>query len=154
MRCYHLSFALALTLLSAQAAFAQTADSAKIKEVEKNLTGMIQVEGEGPWTIRERMEHYHVKALSVAVIQNYKIAWAKAYGWADDSLKIPATTQTLFQAASISKSLNSVGIMRLVQDKKIDLYADINTYLTTWKFPYDSLSKGKKISVANLLSHT
>jgi CubicO group peptidase (beta-lactamase class C family) len=133
---------------------AQTADSAKIKEVEKSLVGMIQMEGEGPWTIRERMEHYHVKALSVAVIQNYKIAWAKAYGWADDSLKVPATTQTLFQAASISKSLNGVGVMKLVQDKKIDLYADINNYLTSWKFPYDSLSKGKKISMANLLSHT
>ena len=42
----------------------------------------------------------------------------------------------------------------MVQDKKIDLYADINTFLRTWKFPYDSLSKGKKISTANLLSHT
>jgi len=115
---------------------------------------MIRTDGEGPWTIKERMEHYHVKALSIAVIQNYKIAWAKGYGWADDSLKVPATTQTLFQAASISKSLNGVGVMKLVQDKKIDLYADINTYLTSWKFPYDSLSKGKKISVANLLSHT
>jgi CubicO group peptidase (beta-lactamase class C family) len=133
---------------------AQTADSIKIKEVEKNLVGMIRLEDEAPWTIKERMEHYHVKALSVAVIQNYKIAWAKAYGWADDSVRVPATTQTLFQAASISKSLNSIGLLKLVQDKKIDLYADINNYLRSWKFPYDSLSKGKKISIANLLSHT
>jgi len=133
---------------------AQTADSAKIKEVEKGLVSMIQVEGEGPWTVKEHMEHFKVKALSIAVVQNYKIAWAKAYGWADDSLKTPATTQTLFQAASISKSLNGVGVMKLVQDKKIDLYADINNYLASWKFPYDSLSKGKKISTANLLSHT
>jgi CubicO group peptidase (beta-lactamase class C family) len=92
--------------------------------------------------------------LSVAVIQNYKMVWAKAYGWADDSLKVPATMQTLFQAASISKSLNGVGVLKLVQDKKIDLYADINDYLTSWEFPYDSLSKGKKISMINLLSHT
>lgn len=154
MKPFTLSVALALTLLTAPAAFAQTADSAKIKEVEKNLVGMIQMEGDGPWTIRERMEHYHVRALSIAVVQDYKIAWAKAYGWADDSLKVPATTQTLFQAASISKSLNGVGVMKLVQDKKIDLYVDINNYLTSWKFPYDSLSKGKKISMANLLSHT
>ena len=34
------------------------------------------------------------------------------------------------------------------------MYADINNYLKTWKFPYDSLSKGKKITTANLLSHT
>jgi CubicO group peptidase (beta-lactamase class C family) len=154
MRSPAFLLAFSVVLFIGTAASAQTADSAKIKEVEKNLVGMIQMDGEGPWTVRERMEHYHIKALSVAVVENYKIAWAKAYGWADDSLKVPATTQTLFQAASISKSLNGVGVMKLVQDKKIDLYADINNYLTSWKFPYDSLSKGKKISMANLLSHT
>jgi CubicO group peptidase (beta-lactamase class C family) len=64
------------------------------------------------------------------------------------------TPLTLFQAGSISKSLNGVGILTLVQDKKIDLNTDINNYLRSWKFPYDSIAKGKKISMANLLSHT
>lgn len=104
MKPFALSFVLPFALFASLNTRAQTADSTKIKEVEKNLVGMIQMEGDGPWTIRERMEHYHVKALSIAVVQDYKIAWAKAYGWADDSLKVPATTQTLFQAASISKS--------------------------------------------------
>lgn len=47
-----------------------------------------------------------------------------------------------------------MGVLRLAQEGKLDLYTDINNYLTGWKFPYDSLSKGKKITVANLLSHT
>ena len=64
------------------------------------------------------------------------------------------TEQTVFQAASISKSLNAVGLLKLAQDGKIDLNSDINTYLTGWKFPYDDVSKGKKITIANLLSHT
>lgn len=145
--------AVSAALLISLSAGAQTTDP-HIPAVENGLMGPFQIVGENPWTIQERMAFWHVKALSIAVIQDYKIAWAKAYGWADDSLKIPATTQTLFQAASISKSLNAVGVMKLVQEKKIDLYADINTYLTTWKFPYDSLSRGKKISTANLLSHT
>jgi CubicO group peptidase (beta-lactamase class C family) len=126
----------------------------KIQSVEKNLIPNIQTENDGPMAIQDRMAFYKVHGVSVAVIHNYKIEWAKGYGYADDSLKIPVTTQTLYQAASISKSLNSVGVLKLVQDKKIDLYADINTYLTSWKFPYDSLSKNKKITVANLLSHT
>src|SRR6185312_2227606 len=42
----------------------------------------------------------------------------------------------------------------LAQEGKLNLYTDINDYLKTWKFPYDSLSKGKKITIANLLSHT
>jgi len=62
MKRLTLSFALPLALLAAlNTAFAQTADSAKIKEVEKNLIGMIQMEGEGPWTIKERMERRNSK---------------------------------------------------------------------------------------------
>jgi CubicO group peptidase (beta-lactamase class C family) len=133
---------------------AQADNKEKILQVEKNLVGAIQLTGETPWTIQERMAHYKIPGLSIAVIQHYQVIWAKGYGWANDSLKIPVTTQTLFQAASISKSLNAVGVLKLVQDKKLDLYTDINTYLTSWHFPYDSLAKGKKITIANLLSHT
>lgn len=145
--------AIPLLLLMQLTAYAQ-ADKEKIMEVEKNLVGTIQLSGERPWTIAERMTHYKIPGLSIAVIKDYRIIWAKGYGWANDSLKIPVTTNTLFQAASISKSLNGVGILKLVQDKKLDLYTDINTYLSSWKFPYDSLAKGKKITIANLLSHT
>lgn len=134
--------------------FTGSAQDDKIQAVENNLTGKIQMEGDAPMNILDRMAFYKIKGLSIAVIQDYQITWAKGYGWADEDKKIPVTTQTLFQAASISKSLNAVGLLKLAQDKKLDLYTDINTYLTSWKFPYDSLSKGKKITVANLLSHT
>lgn len=50
--------------------------------------------------------------------------------------------------------MNGVGVLKLVQDKKLDLNIDINNYLKTWKFPYASLSNNKKITTANLLSHT
>jgi CubicO group peptidase (beta-lactamase class C family) len=83
-----------------------------------------------------------------------KIEWAKGYGWADVEEKRKVTTDTRFQAASISKSLNSMGFLKLVEMGKLDPEADINNYLTSWKFPYDSLSNNKKISVYNLLSHT
>ncbi|NCD71315.1 serine hydrolase [Mucilaginibacter agri] len=148
----HLSI-LFLSLSSCLTVYAQSTAN-KIHEVETNLVGVIQIEGEKPHTIQEQLVHYKAPGISIAVIQNYKIAWAKGYGWADEEQKIPVTEKTLFQAASISKSLNGVGVLKLVQDKKLDLYTDINTYLTSWKFPYDSLSKGKKITVANLLSHT
>jgi CubicO group peptidase (beta-lactamase class C family) len=100
------------------------------------------------------MKDNNTFGVSIAVIRDYKIAWAKGYGMADTVSKKPVTVQTLFQAASVSKSLNALGVLKLAQDKKIDLYADINNYLITWKFPYDTVSNGKKISVAELLSHT
>lgn len=126
-------------------------------EVEKKI-GAVESHLAGPdhlsHNLKERMAYYRVHGLSIAVVQHFKIEWARGYGWADSADKRPVTVHTLFQAASISKSLNGVGLVRLAQEKKIDLYSDINTYLRSWKFPYDSLSGAKKISVANLLSHT
>ncbi len=129
---------------------------AKIKQVESNLTGAVQIENIPPtkWTIAERMKFYHANGISITVIKDYKIEWTKSYGWADSSEQRPVTPVIRFQAGSNSKSLNAIGILKLVQDGKINLNEDINKYLKSWKFPYDSLSKGKKITVANLLSHT
>jgi CubicO group peptidase (beta-lactamase class C family) len=100
------------------------------------------------------MKHHNIQGVSIAVIHDFKLEWVKGYGWADVSGKRPVTEKTLFQAASISKSLNGVGVLKMAQDGKIDLQGDINDYLTTWKFPYDSVSNGKPITIAALLSHT
>jgi CubicO group peptidase (beta-lactamase class C family) len=145
-------------LLTAAALGAQTSYSPetleKIRQVENNVTGPVLLNNEKPPTLAERMAKYKVKGMSIAVIHDYKIVWAKGYGWADEEEKRPVTPETLFEPGSISKTLNAVGILRLAQENKLDLYADINTYLKSWTFPYDSLSKGKKITLANLLSHT
>ena len=127
---------------------------AKIKQLEGNLFKYFKIEGQSNSNVQQRMALYKVVGLSIAVVNNYKIEWAKGYGWADSSEKRPVTTSTIFEPGSISKSLNSVGILKLVQNKQVDLYTDINNYLTSWKFPYDTLSKGKRITIANLLSHT
>lgn len=126
----------------------------KIKQVESNLVPWAMDQDSLKFNLEERMAKYKIPGLSIAVIKDYKIEWVKSYGWADISEQRPVTTKTLFQAASLSKSLNAIGVLKLVQDKKLDLYTDINNYLTTWKFPYDSLSHNKKITTANLLSHT
>jgi CubicO group peptidase (beta-lactamase class C family) len=86
----------------------------QIRQVEENLTGAVQTTDQKPWTIQERMAYYKVNGVTVAVIKDYKLQWAKGYGWADVSKRIPVTEKTLFQAASLSKSLNAVGVLRLV----------------------------------------
>jgi len=127
----------------------------RITKVVNNLRGWVQIENEPlKWTLTDRMKFYHVNGVSIAVIKDHKIEWARGYGWADSAAKRPVTTATLFQAGSISKSLNAVGILKLVQEGKLSLDSNINDYLKSWKFPYDSLSKGKKITLSNLLSHT
>jgi CubicO group peptidase (beta-lactamase class C family) len=126
----------------------------RIRLVENSLAGWVQTGDGDVWNLSERMKKYNINGLSIAVIHNYKIEWARGYGYADVAKKRRVTEKTLFQAASISKSLNSVGIMKLVQEKKLDLNSDINNYLVTWKFPYDSVSNNKIITLTNLLSHT
>jgi CubicO group peptidase (beta-lactamase class C family) len=126
----------------------------KIRQVETHLGGWVQLSGNDGWTLADRMKLYGVKGVSIAVIHNYQVEWARGYGWADEGEQRPVTTNTVFQAGSISKSLNSVGVMLLVQRHQLDLNKDINDYLRSWKFPYDSVSKGRKITLGNLLSHS
>ena len=125
----------------------------QIARVETNLSGGMVIDGK-LYTLSERMKHYNVAGLSVAVIDNYQIVWAKGYGYADKKEDRKVTANTLFEPGSISKSLNAVGILQLAQQGKLDLYQDINQYLVNWKFPYDTVSHGKKITTAQLLSHT
>ncbi len=146
-----------LFLLLPLSVFSQYAKEteARIKKVETSLAPRIVYGDTIPrWTLEERMENFHAKGLSIAVIHNYKIEWAKGYGWADEAEQRKVTTTSRFQAASISKSLNSLGVLKLAEQGKLDPEADINIYLKQWKFPYDSVSKNKKISTNNLLSHT
>lgn len=138
--------------------FAQVPSKAvqeRINKVENSLSpAVVYGDTVTRGNIEQRMKETNTKGLSIAVISNYKIEWAKGYGWADVEEKRKVTTATRFQAASISKSLNSLGVMKLVEKGKLDPEADINNYLRNWKFPYDSLSNNKKINTYQLLSHT
>ncbi|HRO69612.1 MAG TPA: serine hydrolase domain-containing protein, partial [Chitinophagaceae bacterium] len=149
----HLLPAILLFVFSTNTACAQPGKlDDRIRAVENNLAPAIIFGDTLPQlNILEQMEKYGVTGLSVAVIKDYKLDWAKGFGWADREESRRVTTNTRFQAASISKSINGLAILKLAQQGKLDLETDINQYLRSWKFPYDSLSKGKKITVANLL---
>jgi CubicO group peptidase (beta-lactamase class C family) len=141
-----------LTAVTAQQQYSE-ATKERIARVEASLSAGLVIDGKF-YSLAERMKKYNVVGLSVAVIDNYQIVWAKGYGYADKKEGRKVTTSTMFEPGSISKSLNAVGILQLAQQGKLDLYQDINQYLTTWKFPYDTVSHGKKITTAQLLSHT
>lgn len=141
-----------LTTVTAQQHYSKAVNE-QIARVETTLAGRLVIDGK-LYTLAERMKHYNVAGISVAVIDNYQLVWAKGYGYADKKEGRRVTTTTLFEPGSISKSLNAVGILQLAQQGKLDLYQDINQYLVNWKFPYDTASHGKKITTAQLLTHT
>ena len=127
---------------------------ASIARVENGLLPPVVIVGGPEWTIGERMERYGVPGVSIAVIEDFSIVWAKGYGVMDAGTGEPVTEATLFQAASISKTLNATAILRQVQDGRFALEVDVNSYLRSWKLPENELTAAKKVTVANLLSHT
>src|SRR5574342_1124125 len=90
-------------LIFSAALYAQSGLQSKIQRVENGLLPQVLVKGDPAWTIQERMQHYKIPGVSIAVINNFKIEWSKAYGLKDVETKEPATVETLFQAGSISK---------------------------------------------------
>ena len=73
-----------------------------IAKIEKGLRPATLIKGDKGWTLDERMKHYGVPAVSIAVIQDNRIAWYKVYGKADRETGTPAKSTTLFQAGSVS----------------------------------------------------
>ncbi len=135
---------------------APTADASidNIKKVETSLVTPIYIEGDSTWTIEERMVHYGVPGVSIAVINNGKIEWTKTYGFADKEHKSPVTKNTLFQSASISKPVTAYGALKLVEQNKVVLNEDINSFLKSWKLPDNEFTKEKKVTLKNLLNHS
>ncbi len=133
---------------------AQTSRDVHIKGVEQGLLPPILIKGEPGWSIADRMKFYKVPALSIAVIKDFKIDWARAYGIKDLETNEPATTETLFQAGSISKSVNAMVAMKKVEQGRLTLDEDINNKLTSWKLPDNEFTTKKKVTLRSLLSHT
>jgi CubicO group peptidase (beta-lactamase class C family) len=102
-------------------------------------------------SLEGEMRRLRVPGLSIAVIDDGRLAWAKGYGVVRPDGG-PVTTQTLFQAASISKPVAAFGAMTLVQSGKVNLSSDVNDYLRSWKLP-QALGEDQ-VSVLQLLSHT
>ena len=125
-----------------------------IKKVETGLTTRVYIAGDSTWSIEERMEHYGIPGASIAIIHNGEIAWTKAYGVVDKESQNPVTTQTLFQASALSIPVTAYGALRLVEQDKVTLDENINSYLKSWKLPDSEFTKEKKVTIRNLLNHS
>jgi CubicO group peptidase (beta-lactamase class C family) len=104
--------------------------------------------------VAAQMAQRHIPGLSLAIIQGGRIVDARAYGVTDPDGHTPVTTSTLFQAGSISKSVSAFGALRLVEQGRLDIDADVNRTLTTWKVPSNGFTTAKPVTLRGILSHT
>ncbi|MBD3886489.1 beta-lactamase family protein [Phormidium tenue FACHB-886] len=126
-----------------------------IERVISNLLPATALEGKfgPPKTLSERLAHYHTPGASIAVINDFEIEWVCGFGMRETGTSNKVTPDTLFQAASISKPVFALAVMRLVQEGQLNLDEDVNTYLTSWRVP-NLADWQPRITLRQLLSHT
>jgi len=134
---------------------ASVAAGAQPRPFEVKLRRSILIKGQeqATYTLVQRMEHYRVPGISVAVIEDCRIVDGRGFGTADGR-SAPVTTRTLFQAGSISKVVSAVAALRLVEDGKLSLGADIRPSLRSWTLKTTRNVPEAPVTLRQLLGHT
>ncbi len=128
----------------------------EIASIMANLGPAIHIRGQEvkTFTLQARMKELNVPGVSIAVMKDHKLHWARGFGLAKAGTGEAVTPETLFQAASISKPVTGLAILTLVEEGKIDLDTDINQYLERWKLADHQWQNQEKVTLRRLMSHT
>ena len=143
--------------LFGQSAGSTTAEHIDLR-IKRVLNGLLPETGfldrYGPnAALEQRMAFYHTPGVSIAVVNNNKVEWARGFGVKECGKRAPVTETTLFQAGSISKPIFALAVMRLVQEGRLSLDEDVNRYLTSWKVPPNGAWQ-PRVTLRQLLSHS
>jgi CubicO group peptidase (beta-lactamase class C family) len=123
----------------------------KIKQVEE---GLLPGHAFPPWkkaSIEERMKHYQIPGVSIAVIEDFKLSWAKGYGVMEAGGNRPVTTASMFQALGVSIRLTHFLAMHAVEKGLIGPDEDVNRKLVSWKIPENLYTQDQKVTLRRLL---
>lgn len=148
------------SILTAPSSFAQdTVASSKGGDFEQRLQRIVNglqpavaIAGEPPMRLADRLGELNVPGVSIAVIHAGVIE-ARGFGSAAVGGP-PVRPETLFQAASISKPVTAAAALALAQAGAIDLDADVNLLLKSWKIPANPYTDTSKVTVRRLLNHS
>ncbi|HEX8564244.1 MAG TPA: serine hydrolase [Pyrinomonadaceae bacterium] len=145
LKAGNLLFSLLIISLIAQAITAQIVKSGAAKPLApaSDASRLARLE----ILLENLRQELKIPALSSAVVKDQKVIWAKGFGFADLENKIPATENTAYHLASLTKTFASTIVMQLVQEGKIKLDDPVSKYGIT-------LESEGVIRVKHLLSHT
>lgn len=119
--------------------------------------GLLAELSDPPWkrmNLIDRMAYHKVPGVSIAVINNFQIEWAKGYGVLEAGGDRPVTTETLFQTASTAKPIVAMAALHYVEAGELDLDRDVNDLLTSWKIPENQFTAQAPVTLRRLLSHS
>ncbi|AZO59503.1 MAG: class A beta-lactamase-related serine hydrolase [Mesorhizobium sp.] len=101
--------------------------------------------------IEGKLKEFSIPGSAVGIVRDGKLVWAKGYGWADVTRKVPMTPKTIMNIGSISKTITATAVMQLWERELIDLDTDVSRYL-----PYQVLNPkypSMPITARRLLNH-
>lgn len=136
---------------------ARDAAETRIRNVENGLIAISDentIDWGTPRTLAERLQHYGVPGVGIAVIDNYQLAWARGYGVLEAGSDEPVTADSLFHAGSIAKPVSAAAALVLVERGLLDLDRDVNAQLVSWKVPENAYTAVEKVTLRRLLSHS
>ena len=149
---------LLLLILSADGTQAQNNDVTRSAQhaVEQGLRAPVRFgqETDKTYSVQQRLEYHKVPGISFALIQNGELAWASGYGAVAAASQQAVTVNTLFQAASIAKPVTAFAVMRMQQQRLIDINASIDIYLTSLTLAKGEQTPEAVVSFKNLLDHS
>jgi len=134
----------------------QGAREARIERVLSGLRPPVAIKGQPPekWTLAEGMAQSHVPGISIAVIDNGQIDWARGFGVKQAGTADPVSTSTLFEAQSISKAVTATATLVLVNSGRLSLDKSPNDYLKSWKLAYNEYQAQEEVTLRRILSHS
>lgn len=129
----------------------------RIQRIENGLLP-ITAEGQIGWgettTLAERMEHHLTPGISIAVIDDFQIEWAKGYGVLEAGGDDPVTPNILFHAGSAAKPVSAAAVLSLVESGLLNLDQNVNENLLSWQVPENDFTEEEKVTLRRLLSHS
>jgi CubicO group peptidase (beta-lactamase class C family)/D-alanyl-D-alanine dipeptidase len=100
--------------------------------------------------IEGEMALKRLPALSIALVDDQEIVWARGFGYADPVDSVPATANTIYRVGSVSKLFTDIGVMQLVEGGELDLDAPVQGYLPD----FEPLSRfDRDVTLRQLMSH-
>ena len=162
MRCFIALMAVVVTVCSCASRGTDMRVEQRIRAVE---TGLVEfttpadmfradsTRSENLRTLSERMEHYKVPGVSIAIVSDFAPGWARAYGVLRAGGDAPVTTGTFFQAASTSKLVAAAIVLHYVDSGVLSLDEDVNRYLKSWRLPESEFTRQQKVTLRLLLTH-
>jgi CubicO group peptidase (beta-lactamase class C family) len=127
----------------------------RLARAANSLQQPLVIEGQAveTWPIEERMQKFSVPGVSVAVIDEGRLVAADAWGVTVSGGNEPVTTETIFQAGSVSKPVAAVLALSLLGDGKLRLDRPVNEVLKSWKVPDNEFTEASPVTLRHVITH-